>query len=390
MVDFYLASMLVFILLLLGFFWYDRKNVERQSIIFLRKTERGKRFLTNLGRRFPRLWWVYGNMAVTVGFAASVFISVFLFITLSQSLVADTQAPLALVLPSPTSELVQGPGFFGVPFWYWIISIFLLILVHEGSHGIMAARERVRIKHLGWGALAVIPLAFVEPDEKQLQKEKTTKQLRVFAAGSFGNFMLAGLAAAIILSSLPAFYEPAGVGFSGFMEGLPAQEANLTGRIIGIDGQEISDLGDLSAKLDEVGPGKTISIRTIVETESGPEERLFTLTTEEDPSGQSEGGYIGIAGVYTSWELREGVAAPGLMAFLFGRSPNFMGLFSFLYLINFGVGMFNLLPLGPLDGGRMWRLVLDRVIPRRSKQVMNGVSWVFLLLIILLFTSAFI
>ena len=387
--DIYTLSVIVFVALLALFFWFDRKNVQRQSVLLLRKTTKGKAFLTNLGRRFPRGWWVYGNLAVVVGFAASVFISIFLLSMVSEALTAETAAPLALVLPSPTSETIAVPGVMGVPFWYWIISIFALILVHEGSHGIMAAREKVRIKTLGWGAFLIIPLAFVEPDEKQLQKERPMKQLRVFAAGSFGNFVLAGVVLLVIAYSTPALFEPSGAGFTSLIEGYPAQGANLTGTITRIGGYDISSPADLSAALDEMGPGRAVSITTMVRTENGLEARFFSLTTAERPDNEP-GGFIGIAPVYQDYTLREGTGDPEVIRFLFGSSPNFMGLFTFLFIINFGVGLFNLLPIGPLDGGRMWRILLEKFAPRHSKAIMNGVTWVFFLVVVLLFASAFI
>ncbi|MCK4715054.1 MAG: site-2 protease family protein, partial [Candidatus Aenigmarchaeota archaeon] len=249
MFDLYTVSMLVFVGLLALFFWADRKNVERQSFLLLRKTTKGKAFLTWLGQRFPRLWWVYGSLAIGAGFLTSVFISLFLVSMISISLTTDAGAPIALVLPSPTTEVVVAPGVLGVPFWFWIISIFVLILVHEGSHGLMAAREKVRIKTLGWGLMIAIPLAFVEPDEEQLKKEKPMKQLRVFAAGSFGNFVLAGIAFVIVIFSIPALFAPAGVSYSALMEGYPAEEANLTGTITGIDGHDIVTIKDLAEVL---------------------------------------------------------------------------------------------------------------------------------------------
>ncbi len=381
--------MLVFLALIAIFFYYDRKNVERQSVLLLRKTKKGKAFLTNLGQRFPRLWWVYGTLAVVIGFYVSAYIFYWLLFMTMTSLTSEAAPGLALVLPSPTTETVAVPGVIGVPFWFWIITIFLLILVHEGSHGIMAARERVRIKTLGWGLLIAIPLAFVEPDEKQLQKEKPMKQLRVFAAGSFGNFVLAVISANILVFSITAFFIPSGVAYQGLMAGFPAEKANLTGTIVGMENYTIGSLGDLSSALDDIGPGRLIRIRTVVDIGSGSEERLFRLTTVEEPNATDSGkGFIGILGVSQDFGLRDGVASPELVYFFTGRSPDFFGLLFFLFLINLGVGAFNLLPLGPLDGGRMWRIVLDRLIPRHSKRVMNGLSWALLFVLLLNFAIA--
>lgn len=381
--------MLVFLALLAMFFYYDRKNVERQSLLLLRKTKKGRGFITNMGQRFPRLWWVYGTLAVAIGFYVSAYIFYWLLFMTMTSLTAEAAPGLAFVLPSPTTETVVAPGVIGVPFWFWIITIFLLILVHEGSHGIMAARERVRIKNMGWGLLIAIPLAFVEPDEKQLQKEKPMKQLRVFAAGSFGNFVLAVVSANILVFSITTFFVPAGVAYQGLMAGFPAEQANLTGTIVGIENYTIESLGDLSSALEDIGPGRDIEIRTRVDTGSGSGERSFRLTTVEEPDATESGkGYIGISMVSQNFGLKEGVTSPELVYFFTGRSPDFFGLLFFLFLINLGVGAFNLLPLGPLDGGRMWKIVLDRLIPRHSKRVMNSLSWVLLFVLLLNFAVA--
>ena len=63
--------------------------------------------------------------------------------------------------------------------------------------------------------LPIIPAAFVEPDEKQLNKSPIYQQLSVFAAGPFSNILLAII---IFLFFSFAFtplmanvYEPAGV-----------------------------------------------------------------------------------------------------------------------------------------------------------------------------------
>jgi membrane-associated protease RseP (regulator of RpoE activity) len=390
MLDLYTASVLVFIAILALFFYRDRKNVERQSILLLRKTRKGRGFITGLGRRFPRLWLVYGTLAVGIGFYVSAYIFYWLLAMTATNLTAEAAPGLALVLPSPTTDMVAAPGVIGVPFWYWIITIFLLILVHEGSHGIMAARERVRIKSLGWGLLVAIPLAFVEPDEKQLQREKPMKQLRVFAAGSFGNFVLALVSSYLLVFSITTFFAPAGTTYQGLMTGFPAEQVNLTGTIVGIENYTIGTVGDLSSTLDEIGPGRNIRVVTRVPYGQGFEERTFWLTTVEEPNVTGSGkGFIGIAGVYQDFVLRDGVACPELVYFFTGRSPSFFGLLFFLFLINLGVGAFNLLPLGPLDGGRMWRIVLDRIVPRHSKRVMNGLTWVLFFVLLLNFAIAF-
>ncbi len=377
--DWYTVSVAVFILLLICILYKDRKNISRQSVLILRRTERGKGFLLQLGRRFPQFWKSLGTLGVCTGFFMSGYIVYYLFNLLIKNLTAkEAVQGLALVLPSPSQETVVLPGVMGIPFWYWIISISLLVIVHEGMHGLMAASERVRIKSLGWGLLAVIPLAFVEPDEKQLERKKPLSQLRVFAAGSFANFLLAGftLLITILLSSYLFF--PGGVAYKGLIEGYPAAEVNLTGVITKIDNYNITTVEDLRDALSVIGPNKTITIYTFVNANGSENYLNFTLTTAADPDNKSR-GFIGIAGVIQFSKLKPEYRS-------YSEFINFLGgLLFYIFLINFGVGAANLMPIMPLDGGRMWKIVLKKYIPKKSDTIMKALSTATLLLVLLNF-----
>jgi membrane-associated protease RseP (regulator of RpoE activity) len=66
-------------------------------------------------------------------------------------------------------------------------------------------------------------------------------------------------------------------------------------------------------------------------------------------------------------------------------------LLKWIFVLNLGIGMFNLLPLVPLDGGYMFRGLLElRMSRRRARQLSNSFS-LFLLFILLvnLFPSLF-
>jgi membrane-associated protease RseP (regulator of RpoE activity) len=455
MIDWYLISVLIFIVLLAVIVFRDRKNFKRESILLLRKTKKGKGLLLKIGNRFPRGWKFVGMIGVAICFVVSVWGFYFLLQNLIDAFIVKKAVPgLLFVLPSPTTTASIGPGYFAVPFWYWIISLGLLVLVHEGSHGIMAVREKVPIKSLGWGLLAVIPLAFVEPNEKLLQKKGAWSQLRVFAAGSFANFILAGISILILFVLTINLFVPAGASYTALIKDYPAEDVNLTGVIIGIDNYTVKDAYDLSLALEKAGPNKTV----IILTTNGTDDKTFTLTTAEpsetpeykpdiyanilislEPtfpgtidfsksfskgfssmlgakdvvtwnslqadikfwtyiqdncpqlSGEAEEkienlnillkdhpkpGFIGIGNVAAHGELKSGLKQ-------FAEPLSFVqGLLFFLFLINFGVGLANLLPINPLDGGRMWYVVLEKLVPKHSKKMINILSALTLFLII--------
>jgi membrane-associated protease RseP (regulator of RpoE activity) len=454
MLDWYTISVLVFVAILALIFYRDRKKVTRQSIMLIRKTQRGKKKLIRIGTGFPRFWKVLGTAGVVLCFAMSAYIFYFLIELIGSNILTGGHLPgLSLVLPAPGAEATVVPGAVLVPFWYWIIAIALLVIVHEGLHGIMAAMEKVRIKSMGWGLLLIIPLAFVEPDEKQLARKRAWPQLRVFAAGSFANFMLAGVVLLIGFLVSTSTVHTAGVYYGGLIAGYPAEEANLSGVIVGINDYAVRDINDLGAVLDEIGENQSVTIRTI----NGGGEQSFVLTTAGEPEldfsppfnffmlaglehrvtgsidfsvstlisdgnkwaelnkrisvwrwaadtypdmqeradsriGELESmlrdykrpGFIGISSVSTFTAVN-----PGLEPFADGIGF-LQGLLFWLFLINFGVGAANLMPIGPLDGGRMWSIFLKRVAKKRWKKISAVLSYLTLALFLLNFAFWFV
>ena len=61
----------------------------------------------------------------------------------------------------------------------------------------------------------------------------------------------------------------------------------------------------------------------------------------------------------------------------------FYGLFYWLFVLNIGIGLFNLVPIGPVDGGRMFHTLVTRFLPQKTGEKVYGfVSFLFAFLII--------
>ncbi len=434
----YTSSAIIFIIIVAALLFRDRKNVKRESgILFLRRTQRGKKFLLRLGTRYSRFWKQLGNLAVLAGFAMSVWMTWMMVAQLPLIASGDVpkEASGGILLPSLSDETTLGRGFILVPFWYWIIALSVILFAHEGMHAMLGIAAKAKLKSIGWGLLAVLPLGFVEPDEKQISRKKPMEQLRFFAAGSFGNFIVAAISLAVLVFAFNPLFASNGVSYRAVSIGYPAEHANMTGYIIGMDGYAINSTDDMARVLGIIGPNKTISVRTVNFTGKGAEELLFNITTfpepepvftpgaftgffatmerfvpgmidfSEHPPWSSQNltwydikydisqwayladsypalkghaidrinalqaellqtprrGYIGIAYVSNVQGLKAGLAPYSESITFFG------GLFFWLYLLNFGVGAFNLLPMKPLDGERLWHLVLRRLLLRRKE-----------------------
>ena len=61
-----------------------------------------------------------------------------------------------------------------------------------------------------------------------------------------------------------------------------------------------------------------------------------------------------------------------------------------MYILNLGIGLFNLVPLGPVDGGRMVHDVLSKYL-RKDLAIMvwKFISFIFLLIILISIGYAF-
>lgn len=394
--DWYLVSFIVFVFAAAALVYRNRKSVTNKYYIFYRyDTEKGKDFIDRVAKSHPSLWRFLGNVGIFVGFGGMLFGAYYIINSYVTYLIApELFAPtLNLVIPIPFGEIAFVPGFLGVPFWYWLIPVAILVFFHEGMHAILARVENIRIKTLGVFLLAIIPGAFVEPDEKQLKKAGWKSRMRVYAGGSFANITI-GLVFLFMISSfyLPTFYDES-VGFGAYYvtengTALPAQEANMTGSIYSVNGERVRNVDDLSGIMETLEPGETIRVTTVRGSAiaplfdrvvaKNPEFTDYEITTADDGKP-----VMGIARFYSVSTTREGFSNPGLLEFL-------TGLLIWICIINFGVGVVNMLPIKPLDGGLMLEAMGERFAPKHYEKIIRGLSLFFLFLIVGNFIIGFI
>jgi len=62
-----------------------------------------------------------------------------------------------------------------------------------------------------------------------------------------------------------------------------------------------------------------------------------------------------------------------------------------LYLLNIGIGLFNLVPLGPIDGGLMMKEVLKKWFNKKTaKKIFSFISSAFLIMILINILHGFV
>jgi len=371
--DFQYILLICFVVLMIVFSILQRKNIQMQGLFPLLyfvmwRTQNGLGFMDWLARTFPRFWKFVFGFGVVAGFGGMALISYELIKNTALVFTSPGAAPgIQPVLP------FEAKGVFFVPFVYWLLSIFFIAVVHEFCHGIAARVHKMPVKSAGLAFLGVlvplVPAAFVEPDEEYLQKQSTFKQLSVFAAGPFANLVMAGAVILIVLFVANPLAEamllPNGVRVTDVEAGSPAAVAGVhkEERITAINGIATPYLENLSAILKEKKPGDTITLTT--------NETTHSITLTPNPKNASR-AYLGVfsrqhADIKDDFKRKYGEWSVPIILWMFG-------LLYWLFLMSLGIGLFNLLPIGPIDGGRMLQLAMRKLF----KQVPGQHAWKFI------------
>lgn len=357
--------------------YLDKKNIEFNKGLVIKRTKKGIKILSEIAKKHRKFLIIVGNFAVGLCIVVSL---VGLFFLVRATFSGERSA--GLVLPT-VGEYRYPEPIYSVPFWYWIIAIFIIVTVHEPMHALFARLERIKIKDMGILLFFVLPIgAFADPDQKQMKGLSTIKKLRIFAAGSFGNIIVAGIFFLLIMSYdflVSSLIEGDGIVFEKTIENTGAQEASLTGIINEIDGKEIKSLLDLSETMKGIKPGDTIEVKTTQGT--------FQIKTTPNPEN-AEKSFIGISNprtlfVYKGFIKNLGVVSGGTLRSLFW----ILGLLEWVFILSLGVGLFNLFPMKPLDGG----LMLEEIIKHfyKGRYVSHMVNGISLLVLSLLLTNLF-
>jgi len=355
-----------------------RKKIEVQAkIIFLYRMKWGLRWMDKVAQK-RRPWIILcGYIGAGVGFIGMIVISYVLIKNLVSLIVSPAATSgVSLVLPG-----MNIPGLGVLPFWYWLIAIFLIAITHEFSHGVVARAHNLKVKNTGLVMFGPIIGAFVEPDEKQIRKQEDIKQYSILAAGAFTNIVLA-LVALLLLNFAftplqQTMVEPTGFTFeSYFGENMPAEQSGiLPGTLITeINGQETKDFNSFSADLACLKPGDKLSLAT--------PEKNYQLTLAENPDSPGK-PFLGVYSITNQFAVKEPFKQ-GLGKIAYMVLDWWNGLLRWFFLLSLGIGLFNLLPLPIVDGGRMMQVFLQSLKGKeKGDKVYKNISIFFLLVLVL-------
>ena len=337
-----IAGILAFWLVLYALFGRREEREEGLNVdlfVAMWRTKRLLGFIDGVAQRARRFWKVYGDVGIVIGFAGMAYVFYALLRTAIRTVeTGGEHAGVQLVIPGVT-----------IPLWYGLIALAVVMIVHELSHGIVARAEGLPLKSVGLVLLAVIPGAFVEPDEEELERAPLRSRLRVYGAGSMANVTTALLALLIINFAITPVLQPAGILVSGVLEDGPAFGVLHEGDVIvAMDGERITDMEEFVNFMNKTRPGQLVRLTVL----RNGEELTLQVKLGAHPDNP-EKGYIGI---YPAQHVVSKVGHENIILPLFFA-------FYWIYVLNLGIGLMNLFPLIPLDGGRMLDDVVKAYLP---------------------------
>lgn len=353
----------------------DKEKLKLEKLLFpifyliLYRTKFGLKFMDQKAKKYNEFIKFLGYCFIGLAFVGMVFISISIIANIIGLIFkpATTQSGVALVLP-----FTNIPGLGYLPFIEWLLAIFILALVHEFAHGIMARAHDIPVKSSGFAffsiIIPIIPAAFVEPNEKVLRKKPDFVQYSVFAAGPITNLILA-LIILLVMSFVMTpietrITEPVGFSFELTNSTLPAAQSGLEkGMIITsfnnktvTDGNSFTEYMYYCSKQDEI-----VYLGT-------------TDKTYEIKSANVDGrNVIGVKNIKNEVRVKEKYKFWSSIFFWIKSFLKWLGLF------NLFIGLANLLPLGIVDGGRMLQIALHKMTNKKRAKKIFLIITMFLL-----------
>ena len=391
-------------------------NFDLRFPLVIIKTSRGQSLLEKLSKfRFISIlsWISLFLMPIFSLLAISILIltaSLYLSFPEVREIARETGPQGALLIPGINPYL---------PIIYGWIAIFIGIVIHELSHGVIARAVDIPVRSSGVMLFLFLPIgAFVEVDDTKLDSTSFKKSGRIIAAGAGSNIVV-GLISLLLLVGVVNTMEPIadGIPVSQIVVDSPANIAGLLpGDIVThFNNIPVTDLDSFSQNLDSLSPGDSIVLtiqRQFVTSDyeivlssrpDNPEEAFIGIMRPSVDLDESLSRYqngLSLSPnilVYFSFPSSDSYAIPfssSMQNFYTSSLGNqytvLTNLLFWIWFINFNLGIFNALPLGPLDGGQAFKrglksLTKNKISPNRIDYISRLVSFSILFLILSMF-----
>ena len=314
-----------------------------------------------------------------------------------------------------------------LPWTYGWIALVVTIIIHEAGHGIVARVYNVKVDSTGLLLILGFPIgAFVNIAQEELSRTPLKQKSAILTAGPLNNMIIAlvSLVALYFIASsltpIPNHNIPQyGVVVIGVGDHSLAGSIGLSkGAIVEtVAGQKVHNTDELT-KILKSNLGNTVGI--MWQDESGHQ---ITRSVTLPESVQANHGVLGVTitnGVpdpvqvlnkykdaftfhsnpiillFPPTIVQEAVPYSDLMAPKYHSNtlgpafPAVANMIFWLMFFNFNVGIFNALPIGPLDGGQFYNSLIERKVNSKKKKLKNASLVVTLVMTAVVIMSVFV
>jgi membrane-associated protease RseP (regulator of RpoE activity) len=310
-----------------------------------------------------------------------------------------------------------------LPWTYGWIALVLTIIIHEAGHGIVARVYGVRVESTGLVLILGIPIgAFVNIEREELARTRLKEKSAILTAGPMNNMIVAGLSLGllyIVVSTLVPLPQQDGIQYG--VEIMTVGDGSLANSIglkkgdvvLDIEGDRVGHIEDLS-RLLQSNLGNNVAI-TWKDTNDQEITKIASIPARVQPNT----GILGVTITNVSPDpelvlsryksafgsnpiaillpptMAEGsvpysdLMAPKYSSTLGSSFPIIANFLFWLWFINFNVGIFNALPIGPLDGGQLYNSLIERKVSAGSTRLKNA-SLILTLVMVLIVAISFI
>jgi membrane-associated protease RseP (regulator of RpoE activity) len=245
-----ITFLVLFVLFVSLFLYKNKKNLKKDGILLLYRTEWGIKIIHKIGEKYRKTIHFLSYVSIFTGYllmitAVYMFGKIIYIYVALPSVVKQIKVPPIMPLVPYLPQAFKLDFLPDFNFTYWIVILAIIAITHEFAHGIFAAKDNIKIKKTGFGFFPwffpVFLAAFVEPDEKQMQEKTKFSQMAILSAGTFVNLLTGIVSFLIMVCFFSLVFSPAGVVFDTY-----STSVIDTSSIVSISGNNLSDINELS------------------------------------------------------------------------------------------------------------------------------------------------
>ncbi len=313
---------------------------------FILRTEKTVGVFDKIASAAPSILKVLSDTGIALGFGMMAFALYILSKNLGVYLFAPSQVgPQNIVIPLVIGVTIR---FEHLP--YMLFALGIVLVTHEGMHGLIARLEKIRIKSTGLFLFYIFPGGFVEPDEEEFKKASSRAKARVAAGGSFANLVVGLL---VVLLMLGIF---------------STTEAGVI--VIETDGKGDLEVNDVIYSVNGVPVNrntlfKNISASDIIIIQTSKGNFTYSLKKPINMPLAWILGELGVRRVDYYFPMKWRINSPAAEYTLYR-------VFSWTQLIAINVAIFNMMPVYFLDGSLLISALLEsRIKSEKTMKLLN-------------------